>query len=962
MSTDLDDDGGNTYLDPLDAFTDREEILTLFQQVLRAAQPGRLHLLAVKGNSGTGKTFLVSYLAQHICPRFGYQVGQLRFAQSTPDFRSILEGIEYILKGCVPRESFERYRTKRDEYNRRFDNYRTSITIHQEIEADHHSSIFHVNQNVHVNSQLYEREMQLRSELRRALIELSEESTQPLCLFIDGYEHLVETVPELIDWLWEEVLPGLVHAIPQPLLIMTCGWEWPSNAAIEPFMQRVELSDFNLAEVRAFLAKLGIIPSPSDVTTAVHEELIAACYELTLGHPLVLGLAASYFNELDSHERTANTLRRNVQFIDDKVRVEFLEKRLLERLPEPYRTCLERGPILRSFDQAALQALLSTPVWGSATEAIVLDDRTYARFLGFPFISQEAISSRSTSMLRPTFHELVKRVRLGVLRQHHPATKEQLHRKMVDYYKTLTDELQEPQRKFEARLEYLYHALQVEEYQARAFDEWNWLIVEAIDKWQRQRASSLLDIIRQLEREGEPSLGKTSVFYGRYLIWHSKFFLQEVSWKEALASLEQALQVFEQVDNPTYVAASLNNIGVLLREQGDLEQSLRHHERALNLRRKDGRPEFIAQSLNNIGLIYHAQGKLEQALQYYEQASFLFEQAGIPTEIATTLSNMGRIYDFKGELEQALSYYKQSLDYDEQAGNPTKTAGSLNNIGGVYRQLGDLEQALQYHERALTLNERIGNSIGIASAADSIGRVYESMEKFEQALRYYERALALPEGVGNSSSTADSLDNIGGIYRRQGKLEQSLSYHERALALRERVGDPIYIATSFNNIGAVYHAQGEMGKALQFFERALALLEGVEYPAGLAACLDNIGRIYHELGQLEQALSHHKRALSFREQIGNLAEQASTFNNIGFIYFLQKKFELALSYYERALSIREQLGHPAPIALSHNNGFETDVADQLEELGVCYAQLGENEKSSAYKSRAQQIRKAIKPL
>ncbi len=103
------------FRDPLDSFTDREEILGAFQQLLRTAQPGQLHLLAIKGNSGTGKTFLIEYIVRRICPSFRWQTGQLAFAQSTPDFRTILLGLEDALKGCVPAESLNRYREERDE-------------------------------------------------------------------------------------------------------------------------------------------------------------------------------------------------------------------------------------------------------------------------------------------------------------------------------------------------------------------------------------------------------------------------------------------------------------------------------------------------------------------------------------------------------------------------------------------------------------------------------------------------------------------------------------------------------------------------------------------------------------------------------------------------------------------------------------------------------------------------------
>src|SRR5947209_4803871 len=257
----------NDYRHPLDTFTDREAILALFEHTLRSARAGQLPLLAVKGNSGTGKTFLVSYLTEGVCPRFQWQFGQMRFAQSSPDFRTILLGMEDALKGCIPSARLEHYRAERNEYIRRFDEYKTAINIgliqQHMVASGEQSSIANSPQSIQINTQLHERELHLRSEVTRALLELAETAQQSLCLFIDGYERLTALDSELVGWLWEDVLPGLARAIPHPFLVTTCGWEWPSDAAIEPFMRRAELTDFDAEQMKRYLQKQEVLASPT---------------------------------------------------------------------------------------------------------------------------------------------------------------------------------------------------------------------------------------------------------------------------------------------------------------------------------------------------------------------------------------------------------------------------------------------------------------------------------------------------------------------------------------------------------------------------------------------------------------------------------------------------------------------------------------------------------------------------
>ena len=761
-----------TYRDPLDSFTDREAILNLFEQSLHSIQPGQLRLLAVKGNSGTGKTFLISYLTRRIFPTLNWHAGQLSFAQSTPDFRTILAGLEDALKGCVPRESLKQYRDRRDEYNRRFDEYPAAINISLSVEASEQSSISNVAQSVQVNAQLRERELHLRSELTRALVELAEESTHALCLFIDGYERLLESDPELDGWLWEKVLLDLAKASPQPLLVVTCGWEQPNNAAIKPFLYPTELDDFNLAQVRSYLEKQEVLASTGEPAPPGQEELASAFYGLTKGHPLVLGLAVTYFKQLDSHERTTQSLRANRPLVDEQARVEFLEDRLLNRLPEPYRTLLERGPILRNFDQAALQVLLSAESGdGAATAVSKLDDRTYDRFLRYPFINQGSASGSAPALPQPTFHDLVRRVRLEALRRHHPETREQLHRTMADYYWEIVEAEQKrdddqvgvssedtsvgepskpdyagwlaeiPEKEFRAQLEYLYHALQVKELQEDTFREWEGLAGRAVNRWRRRQAGPLLELMQQLSEEGEPFLGKTSDPYGQYLAWYSRFLEQEARWEEARDKLQEAVDVFEQVGNLSGLAGCLNNIGEIYHPQGKLAEALSYHEQALALFEQVGNPADIALSLNNIGLIYRSQGKLAEALSYFERALALFELVGNPADIAASLNNIGGSYYSQGKLEEVLSYFERALALSEQVGNPADIALSLNNIGFVYRRQEKWEQAIERYEKALGLSERLGQGFesDVADELVALAICYVKLGEVEKALPYYKR-------------------------------------------------------------------------------------------------------------------------------------------------------------------------------------------------------------------------------
>ncbi len=845
-----------TYHDPLDSFTDREQIVTLFDQFLSSAQPGKLRFLAVKGNSGTGKTFLISFLMKYLCPKLAWHAGLLNVTRSgAADFRSLLAGLEDALKGCVPLHSLRQYRIKRDDFSRRFDEYCSAVTVghvEQTLSASNAASVSGISMNVQVTTELRRRELQLRSELTGALVELAEESERPLCLFIDNYECLAGAESELNDWLFGELLSRLAGASPCAVHIVTCGWMWPNDAGIKPFTHCAQLDDFDLEQVQDYLEKQGLFLHTS--TSIEQQALASACFALSRGHPLVLGLAAAYCRQLDEQERTAHHLLQKKPLFDERARVEFLEERLLQRLSEPHRTLLECGPILRFVEQETLQALLNLSLSDPSWQGGVLDDRTYSHFLGYPFVHQTCESPSSSTQVRYRFHDLVRQVRLAALRQHHPQTKERLHRGMVEYYEhlgiTMDGEATNGIRQSDAgsderwmmQGELLYHALQVQELRETAFQMWAKLTEIALSRWNHRQSRMLLEVVQELMEEEEAFFCIEDAPYGFYLIQHSHFLRQEARWEEAKGELEQAVQLFE----------------------------------------RKGYSTDLARVLQELGDFYLHQGKLDNALSSYERALVLQAQVGDPAAFATAFNNTGVIHLMRGEFKDALACFEQVLALGDQSEKTGMIAAAIHNMGAVYREQGKLNLALNYFEKAFMLREHIGVSADIANSLNTLGGIYDVWGELERASAYYERALKLREQIGNPIDIATTLNNIGIVYKTQGKLEQSLHCHERALRLREQIGNPIDIANSCNNMAHLYLErlgttplssaratplpEQEVQPAVALFERALNLYEGLGqgFEPEVIHELEALACCHFLSNNMEQALIYAKRAKSLQ--------------------------------------------------------------------------------------------------
>jgi tetratricopeptide (TPR) repeat protein len=171
----------------------------------------------------------------------------------------------------------------------------------------------------------------------------------------------------------------------------------------------------------------------------------------------------------------------------------------------------------------------------------------------------------------------------------------------------------------------------------------------------------------------EPELAdpKASTLQAVLLARADAYFHARASYVAARSASERALAIRERILGPDHpdTATSLNDLGFVLKEQGDFEGAKRYYQRALAIDEKALGAEHphTATDINNLARLLHDQGDLTGARSLFERALAIREKA-------------------HGE------------DHPD-------TARSLNNLGGLLQAQGDL-RGLDHSLSALWLSER----------------------------------------------------------------------------------------------------------------------------------------------------------------------------------------------------------------------------------------------------------------
>ncbi len=313
------------------------------------------------------------------------------------------------------------------------------------------------------------------------------------------------------------------------------------------------------------------------------------------------------------------------------------------------------------------------------------------------------------------------------------------------------------------------------------------------------------------------------------------------AYSEAIPLFERALAIRERALGPEQpdTAGSLNNLALVLRDQGDLAGARPLFKRALSISEKALGPDnpSTATSLNNLALLLLDQGDFAGARPLFERALVILETTLGPDHplTATSLNNLAVMLQAQGDIGGARPLFERSLAIRERALGPEhpETAQSLNNLARLLQAQWDFAEARRPLERALAIREK------------ALG----------------------PE----HPDTATSLNNLAGLLQAQGDLAGARPLCERALAIREKALGPEHpnIAQSLNNLAGLLQDQGDLAGARPLYERALAIWEralGPEHPSTNIA-RGNLAGLHLALGAPAEALPLAEIALAAHEKV-----------------------------------------------------------------------------------------------
>jgi CHAT domain-containing protein/Tfp pilus assembly protein PilF len=316
----------------------------------------------------------------------------------------------------------------------------------------------------------------------------------------------------------------------------------------------------------------------------------------------------------------------------------------------------------------------------------------------------------------------------------------------------------------------------------------------------------------------------------------------------------------------------------------DLSNAEKYYSQELTEWRQLGAPVLTAQSLNALGVLFLNKGELNEAESYFAESAAISEKYALTDwERAASYADLAVLYQEEGDLGRAEKYYRLAVRVEKQLQPSAALAETLTDLGVLALWRGDVNAAENYHLEALAIAKRLNRTATVADVLDNISDCRLVRGDLAGAEEYQARALALREQAPGTLPVASSLASLGKIARLRKNFDQAEKYFHRAFEIAERLSFlPPDRANFLVGLGDIAKDRGDFKKAEEEYRGALTIMDQFA-PRSLdhAETLASLGAVLHRQGRLDEAIDAYSQSVHDLEyqtvNVGSLGETQARF-------------------------------------------------------------------------------------
>ncbi|HEU0208844.1 MAG TPA: tetratricopeptide repeat protein [Candidatus Udaeobacter sp.] len=208
----------------------------------------------------------------------------------------------------------------------------------------------------------------------------------------------------------------------------------------------------------------------------------------------------------------------------------------------------------------------------------------------------------------------------------------------------------------------------------------------------------------------------------------------------------------------------------------------------------------------NLGIVLGEQGEIDQAITHYRQAITL------RSDYAEAHYNLARLLIEQGRLDEAIGHYEKAVEI-----NPADPEGQ-NNLGVTLFGVGRVDDAIAHYRKALQIRPNY------PEACCNLANALIATDDIDGAIARYSACLSV---IPNQP---EAQYNLASALLRKGRIDEAIIHYKKALQLQPRSADArANLGSALLKKGRVRDAASEYAKALEISPENVAALSNLAW-------------------------------------------------------------------------------------------------------------------------------------
>ncbi len=171
---------------------------------------------------------------------------------------------------------------------------------------------------------------------------------------------------------------------------------------------------------------------------------------------------------------------------------------------------------------------------------------------------------------------------------------------------------------------------------------------------------------------------------GTALVELSTIYFSKKKYTDAIQNCQNAITIFERLNNQEGLGVACNTLGVIYREQKEFIKAASQFNQALIYFESIGEIKQISNVYHNVGTVFLAQKKYQNALHYLNRSIEISKGSGLKPQMYNTYRVMSDAYKDLGQTQKALEYMNSYVNYIDSSATEQAT-GKIAELNELYR-------------------------------------------------------------------------------------------------------------------------------------------------------------------------------------------------------------------------------------------------------------------------------------